>query len=266
MYIWLHPDVTEADHTLHIQSKTEFSFYSHCSSIDVLHSSRHCCCSSVTQLCPTLCNLLDCSTPGPRPSSSPDVCPSSCPLHQWCHPAISWCPLLLLPSIFPSIRDFPNESAICIRWPKYWSFSFSNSPFNDYSGLISLRIDWFDLLTIQGTLRSLLHHQNSKTSIFWCSAFFKVQLSQPYMTTGNTIALTTQTFVSKIMSLIFNTLSRFVIALLLKSNHLLISWLQSKSADFRACEEKICHYFHFFHFYLPRSNGDRCCDLSFSNI
>jgi len=156
MYIWLHPDVTEADHTLRIQSKTEFSFYSHCSSIDVLHSSRHCCCCSVTQLCPILFNLLGCSTPGllsliiswhlPKFMSIASVMPSS---HL-----ILWCPLLLLPSIFPPIRDFSNESAICIRLPKYWSFSFSNSPFNDYSGLISLRIDWFDLLAIQGTQES----------------------------------------------------------------------------------------------------------------
>ena len=112
-------------------------------------------------------------------------------------------------------------------------------------------------------LRSLLHHHNLKTSILLCSAFFKFQLSQLYMTTGKTIALTTQTFVSKIMPLIFNTLSRFVIAFLLKSNHLLISWLQSKSTDFRAYKEKICHYFHFFHFHLPWSNGAGCCDLSF---
>ena len=110
------------------------------------------------------------------------------------------CPLLLLPSIFPSIRVFSNESAFCIRWPKYWSFSFSISPSNDYSGLISFRIDWFDLLAVQGTLKSLLQHHNSKASILWRSAFFMVQLSCPYMTTGKTTALTIQTFVSKVMS------------------------------------------------------------------
>ena len=121
-------------------------------------------------------------------------------------------PLLLLPSIFPSIRDFSNESAIRIMWPKYWSFSFSISPSNGYSGLISFRIDWFDLLALQGTLKSLLQLHSLKASILWHSAFFMVQLSLPYMTTGKTIALTRQTFVSKVMSLLFNTLSRFVMA------------------------------------------------------
>ena len=116
-------------------------------------------------------------------------------------------PLLLLPSIFPSIRVFSNESALPIRWPKYWSFSFSISPSNEYSGLISFRMDWLDLLAVQGTLKSLLQHQSSKASILQCSAFFMVQLSHPYLTTGKTIALTIQTFVSKIMSLLFNTLS-----------------------------------------------------------
>ena len=113
--------------------------------------------------------------------------------------------LLLLPSIFPSIRVFSNESVLCIRWPKYWSFSFSISPSNEYSGLISLRIDWLDLLAVQGTLKSLQHHI-SKASVLWCSAFFIVQLSHTYMTTGKTIALTRWTFVSKVMSLLFNTL------------------------------------------------------------
>ena len=143
---------------------------------------------------------------------------------------IRCCPLLLLPSIFPSIRVFSNESLLCIRWPKYWSFSLSISPPNEYSGLISFRTDWFDLLVIQGTLKSLLQYHSSKTSVVCCSAFFMVQFSHPYMTTGKTTALTRWTFVSRVMSLLFNTLSRFVIALLSRSKHLLISWLQTPSA------------------------------------
>ena len=139
-------------------------------------------------------------------------------------------PLLLLPSIFPSIRVFSNESALHIRWPKYWSFSFSISPSNEYSGLISFRIDCLDLLAVQGTLKSLLQHHSSKASILWCSAFFMVQLSHPYMTTGKTIALTICTFVSKVISLLFNMLFRFVIAFFPRSKHFLISWLQSLSA------------------------------------
>ena len=139
-------------------------------------------------------------------------------------------PLLLLCSIFPSIGDFSNESILHIRWPKYWSFSFSISPSNEYSGLISLRIDWLDLLAVQGTLKSLLQHHSSKASILWCSAFFIVQLSHPYMTTGKTIALSRWTFVGKVMSLLFNMLSRLVITFLPRSKRLLISWLQSLSA------------------------------------
>ena len=140
------------------------------------------------------------------------------------------CPLLLLPSIFLSIRVFSNESVLCIRWPKYWSFSFSISPSNKYSGLISLKIDWFDLLAVQGTFKSLLQHHHSKASILWHSAFLMVQLSHPYMTTGKTIALTRWTFVGKVMSLLFNMLSRFVIPFLPRSKRFLISWLQSPSA------------------------------------
>ena len=132
-------------------------------------------------------------------------------------------PLLLLPSIFASIRVFFNQSVLHIRWPKYWSFSFSISPSNEHSWLISFRIDWFDLLAVQGTLKSLLQHQSSKVSILRCSAFFIVQLSHPCTTTGKTIALTRQTFVSKVMSLLFNVLSRFVIVFLPRSKHLLIS-------------------------------------------
>ena len=132
------------------------------------------------------------------------------------------CPLLLPPSIFPSIRVFSNESALPIKWPKYWSFSFSISPSNDYSGLISLRMDWLDLLAVQGTLKSLLQHHSSKASILWPSAFFIVQFSHPCMTTGKTIALTRQTFVGKVMSLLFNMLSRLVITFLPRSKHLMM--------------------------------------------
>ena len=137
---------------------------------------------------------------------------------------ILYCPLLLLPSIFPSTRVFSNESVLSIRWPKYWSCSFRISPSNEYSGLIFFRMDWFDL-AVQETLKSLLQHHSSKASILRCSAFFIVQLSHPYMTTGKTIALTRWTFVGKVMSLLFNMLSRLVIAFLLRSKHLLISWL-----------------------------------------
>ena len=139
-------------------------------------------------------------------------------------------PILLLPSIFPSIRVFSSESVLYIRWPKYWSFSFSISPSSEYSRLISFRMDWLDLLAVQGTLKSLLQHHSSKASILWHSAFFIVQLSHPYMTTGKTIALTRWTFVGKGMSLLFNMLSRLVIAFLPRSRHLLTSWLQSQSA------------------------------------
>ena len=138
--------------------------------------------------------------------------------------------LLLLLSLFPSIRIFSNESVLCIRWPKYWSFSFSISPSNEYSGLISFRMDWLDLLAVQGILKSLLQHHSSKASILRHSAFFIVQLSHPYMTTGKTIALTRQTFVGKVVSLLFNMLSKLVKTFLPRSKHLLISWLQSPSA------------------------------------
>ena len=172
--------------------------------------------SSVTQLCPTLCNPMDCSMPGlpvitnsqsllklmsielVMPSNHLNLCP----------------PLLLLPLIFPSIMVFSNESVLGIRWPKYWSFSFNISPSSEYSGLISFRMDWLDLLAVQGTLKSLLQHHSSEASIHQCSAFFLVQLSHPYMTTGKTVALTRWTFVGKVMSLLFNMLSRFVIAFL----------------------------------------------------
>ena len=139
-------------------------------------------------------------------------------------------PLLLLPSIFPSIRVFSKELALCIRWPKYWSFSFSISPSSDYLGLISFRIDWFDLLAVQGTLKSLLQHHSSKASVLWHLAVFMVQLSHPYMTTGKIIVLIIWTFVGKVMFLLFTVLSRFVIVFFPRSKCLLISWLQSPSA------------------------------------
>ena len=149
------------------------------------------------------------------------------------------------------IRVFPNESALRIRWPKYWSFSFSTSPSNEYSELISFRTDLFDLLAVQGTLKSVLQHHSSKASILWCSAFFIVQLSRPYMTTGKTIALTRQAFVGKVMSLLFNMLSKLVIAFLPRSKHLLISWLQSPTAMILEPTKRKCHCFHCFPIYLP---------------
>ena len=147
-----------------------------------------------------------------------------------CNHLILCHPLLLLPSAFPSIRIFSNEYSLCIRWPKYWSFSSSISPSNEYSGLISFRIDGSDLFAVQGTLKSVFQHHSSKASVLWCSAFFIVQLSHPYMIIGKTIALTRQSFVDKVMSLLFNMLSRLVITFLSRSKRLLISWLQSPSA------------------------------------
>ena len=172
------------------------------------------------------------NTMPPCPSPTPGVYSNSCPLSRWCHPTISSScyPHLIPPSIFPSIEVFSSESVLHIRWAKYWSFSFSISPFNEYSGLISSRMEWLDLFAVQGTLESLLQHHSSKASILQCSAFFIVQLSHPYMTTGKTIALTRRTFVGKVMSLLLNMLSRLVITFLPRSKHLLISWLQSSSA------------------------------------
>ena len=179
-------------------------------------------------------------------------------------------PLLLLPSIFPNIRVFSNESALHIRWPKYWSFSFNTSdlisPSNEYSGLISFRMDWLDPFAVQRTLESLLQHHSSKASILWHSAFFIVQLSHPYMTTGETTALIRWTFASKVMCLLFNMLSKLVIVFLTRSKCLLISWLQSPSAVIlEPLQNKISHCFHCFSIYLPWSYGTRCHDLSFLN-
>ena len=151
-------------------------------------------------------------------------------------------PLLLLPSIFPSIGVFSNESALRIRWPKYWSFRFNLSPTNEHPGLISFRKDWLDLLVVQGTLKSLLQYHSSKASILRHSAFFIVQLSHPYMITGKTIALTRRTFVDKVMSLLFNMLSKLVITFLPRSKHLLISWLQSPSAVILEPKNKVSQF------------------------
>ena len=153
--------------------------------------------------------------------------------------------LLLLPSIFPSIRVFSNESVLRIRWPKNCSFNFNISSSNEYLGLISFRMDWFDLLAVQGTLKSLLQHHSSKVSILLCPVFFMVQLSHPYMTTGKTIPLTIETFVGKVMSLLFNMLSRFVIAFLLRSNNFSFMAVVTICSDFGDLENKICHCFHF---------------------
>ena len=189
--------------------------------------------SSVTQLRPALCDSMNCAAHQaslfitnswslPKLISIESVMPSN---HL-----ILYHPLLLLPSIFPRIRVFSNESALYIRWPKHWSFSFTISPSNEYLGLISFRMDWLDLLAVQGTLKNLLQHHSSKASILRHSAFFITQLSHPYMTTRKTIALIRRTFVDKVMSLLFNMLSRLVTTFLPRSKHLLISWLQSPSA------------------------------------
>ena len=159
--------------------------------------------------------------------------------------------LLLLPSVFPSIRVFSNESALYIRWPKYWSFSFSISPSNKHSGLISFRMDWFDVLAVQGTLKSLLQHHSSKASILQCSVFFIVQPSHPYMTTGKTIALTRQIFFDKVVSLLFNMLSKLVITFLPRSKSFNFMAAFTICSDFGAQKNKVSHCFHCFPIYLP---------------
>ena len=175
------------------------------------------------------------------------------------------CPFLFLSSIFPSMGVFSKESALCIRWPTCWSFSFSISPSNEYLGLISFRIDWFDLLAVQETLKSLLQHHNLKVSILRHFPFFKVQFSHPYMTTGKTIALSIWTFMGKVMSLLFNMLSRFVIAFPLKSIHHLISWLQLPSAVILEPRKRKSPSFHLFSIDLPLSDGTGYHYLSFLN-
>ena len=225
--------------------------------------------SLVAQSCLTLCDPWIAARQGslsitnsqspPKPMSIESMIPSN-------HLILGH-PLLLLPSIFPSIRVFSNESALHIRWPKDCSFSFNISPSNEHAGLISFRMDWLDLLAVHGTLKSLLQHHSSKVSILQCSAFFIVQLSHPYMTTGKTIALTRHTFVDKVMSLLFNMLSRLVITFLPGSKCLLISWLQSPSAVILEPRKiKVWNCFPCFPIYFPWSDGTGCHDLSFLNV
>ena len=209
--------------------------------------------SSVAQSCPTVCDPIDCSMPGfPVHHQLPEFTQlMSIESVMPCNHIILCHPLLLQPSIFPSIKLFSNESALRIRWPKYWSFSFSISSSNEYSGLISFWMDWLDLLAVQGTLKSLLQYHSSKASILQRSAFFIVQLSHLYMTARKTIALTRWTFVSKLISLLFNKLSRLVITFLPGSKCLLISWLQSPPAVILEPQKyKVCHCFHCFPIYL----------------
>jgi len=175
-------------------------------------------------------------------------------------------PFLLPPSIFPRIRVFSSEPVLHIRWPNYWNFSFSISPSNEYSGLIFFRMAWLNPLAVQRTLKSLLQHHSSKASILWHSVFFIIQLSHPYMTIGKTIALTRWTFVGKVMSLLFNMLSRLVIAFLLRSKCLNFMAAVTICSDFRAPKNKVSHCFHCFPIYLPLSDGTRCHDVSFLNF
>ena len=182
------------------------------------------------------------------------------------HLILCW-PLLLLPSIYLSIKVFSNESVLRIRWPNCWSFSSSISPSNKYSGLISFRMDWFGLLAVQGSLKSLFQHHSPNAYILGCSAFFIVRLLHPYMTTGKTIALTRWTFVGKVMSLLFNMLSRLVITFLPRSKRLLISWLKSPSAVIlEPPQNEVWHCFHCFPIYFLWSDGTRCHDLRFLNV
>ena len=229
--------------------------------------------SSVTQSCLTLCSPMNCSTPGlPVHHKLPEFTQTHV---SWVSGATQPCHLLLSPSppafIFPSTRVFSNESALRIRWPNCRSYSFSISPSNEYSGLISFRMDWLDFLALQGSLKNILKHHSSKTSILRCSPFFIVQHSHPYMTTGKTIALTRWTFVGKGMSLLFNMLSRLFVTFFPRSKCLFISWLQSPSAVIlkpppSPAKKKVCHCFHYFPVYLPWSDGTRCHDLGFLNI
>ena len=224
--------------------------------------------SSVAQSCLTLCDPMNRSTPGLIHHQLPEFTQTH--VHwvgdaiQPSHPLSSPSP----PAPNPSQHQvFSNKSTLHMRWPKYWSFSFSISPSNEHPGLISFRMDWLDLLAVQGTLKSLLQHHSSKASIFQCSAFFTVQLSHPYMTTGKTIALTRPTFVGKVMSLLFNMLSRLVITFLLRSEHLLISWLQSPfTVILEPKKIEVWHCFHCLPIYFLWGDGTRCHDLSFLNV
>ena len=204
----------------------------------------------------------------PCPSPTPEVSSNSCPLSQWWHPTISSSvvPFSSLPQSFPASGAFSNESVLCIRWPKYWSFSFSISPSNEYSGLISFSMDWLDLLAVQGTLKSLLQHRSSKASILWCSAFFIVQLSHPHMTTGKTIALTRRTFVGKVTSLLFNMLSKLVITFLPRS----VFWFHGYSHHlqwFWSPPKYSLSLFPLFpHLFAMKWWNHTCYDLSFLNV
>ena len=224
--------------------------------------------SSVTQSRPNLCKPSDYSTPGlPVHHQLPEftqthvhwVSDAIQPSHPLSSPSF-------LPSIFPSIRVFSNESVLRIRWPKCWSFSFNITPSNEYSGLIFFRMDWLDHLAVHGTLKSFLQHHSSKASILRHSAFCIVQLSHPYMTTGKTIALTRWTFVGKVMFLLFNMLSRVVIAFLPRSKRLNSMAAVTICSDFGAQKNKVSHCFHCCPIYLPWSDGTRCHDLSFLNV
>ena len=201
----------------------------------------------------------------PCPSPTPGIYSNSCPSLVMPSNHLNVCHhLLLLPSVPHSIRVFSSESVACIRWPKCWSFSFNISPPNEYSALISFRMDWLDLLVVQGTLKSLLQHHSSKASILWCLAFFIVQFSQPYRTTGKTLVLTRWTFVGKVMSLLSNMLSRLVIAFLPKKQASFNFKAEVTICnDFGAPKNKVCHCFHCFPIYLQWSDGTRCHDLSF---
>ena len=224
--------------------------------------------SSVSQSCPTLQLQESQYTRPPGPSPTAEVHPNPCPLSRWCHPTISSSVVPFCPQSLPA-SVFSNESTLHMRWPKYWSFSLSVSLSNEHQGLISFRMDWLDLLAVQGSLKSLLQHHSSKT-ILQCSASFIVQLSHPYVTTGKTVALTRQTFADKVISLLFNMLSRLVITFLPRSKRLLISWLQSPSAVIlKPPKLKVSHYFHCFPYSptcLQWSDGTEGCDLSFLNI
>ena len=211
---------------------------------------------------------MDCSAPGfPVHHQLPELAQTHV---HWVSDAIQPSHPLSSPSpalSHPSIRVFSSESALHIMWPKYWNFSFKISPSNEHPGLISFRMDWLDLLAVQGTVKSLLEHHSSKASIFRCSAFFMVQLSHAYMTTGKTIALTRWTFDDKVMSLLFNTQSRLALTFLPRSKRLLISWLRSPSAVmFGAQKDKVSHCSHCFPICFSWSDGTRCHDLRFLNV
>ena len=204
------------------------------------------------------------------PPLSPRVCSNSCPLSHWMVPSnhLTLCPRPSPPALSLSQHQGLSQwiGSSQWRWPKYWSFSFNISLFIEYSGLISLKIDCFDILAVQETLKSLLQHYNLKMSFLWYSAFFMDKLSHLYVTTEKTIVLTLQLFVSKVISLLFHMLSRFVIAFLLRSKHLLISWLQTLSTVILEPKKIYCHCFHFHFIYLPWSDGTRNHDLSFLNV